>query len=61
MSEWANSEGGTSAEAAPLFTVNGKIASFTQRHQFLDQTGLPLFDITRKVASVTWFVRLPDE
>ncbi|KAJ5975805.1 hypothetical protein N7481_009512 [Penicillium waksmanii] len=61
ISELVNAEGGSSGDTSPLFTVNGKVASFTQRHQFLDQTGLPLFDITRKAAGVTWFVRLPDE
>lgn len=60
ISEWNNTKG-TPSEVTPLFTVSGKVASFTHRHQFLDQTGLPLFDINRKAAGVTWYVRLPDE
>ncbi|KAJ5782540.1 hypothetical protein N7457_004314 [Penicillium paradoxum] len=59
ISEWSNDENGSSGNPKTLFTVNGKIASLTQRHQFLDKTGLPLFDITRNLAGVTWFVKLP--
>ncbi|KAK5798665.1 hypothetical protein VI817_004955 [Penicillium citrinum] len=60
ISEWKDPEG-SSSEVTPMFTVTGKLASFSKRHQFLDQTGLPLFDINRKASGVTWFVRLPDE
>ncbi|KAJ5943203.1 hypothetical protein N7516_003371 [Penicillium verrucosum] len=44
-----------------LFSVDGEIASWSQRRHFRDASGLPLFDISRKKAGVTWYLHLPGE
>ncbi|KAJ5952482.1 uncharacterized protein N7479_010895 [Penicillium vulpinum] len=44
-----------------LFTVEGEIASWSQRRHFRDASGLPLFEISRKKAGVTWYLHLPGE
>ncbi|KAJ5116022.1 hypothetical protein N7456_000370 [Penicillium angulare] len=61
ISDRADIDNGSSKDVYPLFTVNCKLASLTQRHQFLDKSGLPLFDLARKASGVTWFLRVPDE
>lgn len=44
-----------------LFSVDGDIASWSQRRHFCDASGLPLFDISRKKAGVTWYIHRPSE
>ncbi|PLB48742.1 hypothetical protein P170DRAFT_436481 [Aspergillus steynii IBT 23096] len=44
-----------------LFTVDGEVASFSQRRHVRDASGLPIFEIRRKRAGVTWFVHLPGD
>lgn len=44
-----------------LFTVDGDVASWSQRRHFCDASGLPLFEISRKKAGVTWYIHLPGE
>ncbi|KAL5001090.1 tubby C-terminal-like domain-containing protein [Aspergillus recurvatus] len=47
-------------EPTTLFAVDGNIASWTQRRQFRDASGLPLFEIARKKLGVTWYLHLPE-
>lgn len=50
----------TKSDGSPLFTVDGKPRSMSQRRQFKDHTGLPLFDLCRKwLSKNAWFVELP--
>ncbi|KAJ5498851.1 hypothetical protein N7453_007902 [Penicillium expansum] len=44
-----------------LFSVDGDIASWSQRRHFCDASSLPLFDISRKKAGVTWYIHRPNE
>ncbi|KAK8203146.1 hypothetical protein M8818_005371 [Zalaria obscura] len=46
-------------DGAKLFTVDGKVTSWSQRTSMRDATGLPLFEMYRKKAGVTWYVGLP--
>lgn len=50
-------------ESAPatLFSVDGHVMSWQQRRKFRDGSGLPLFEVARKKAGVTWFVHLPGD
>ncbi|KAL1981651.1 hypothetical protein VTN96DRAFT_2365 [Rasamsonia emersonii] len=50
----------TKADGSPLFTVDGKPGTMSQRRQFKDNTGLPLFDLCRKwLSKNAWFLELP--
>lgn len=42
-----------------LFKIDGHITSWSQRRFFRDASGLPLFELRRKPAGVTWFVDIP--
>ncbi|KAK1146854.1 hypothetical protein N8T08_002172 [Aspergillus melleus] len=44
-----------------LFSVDGEVASMSQRRHVRDASGLPLFEIRRKRMGVTWFVHLPGD
>ncbi|CAG8151017.1 unnamed protein product [Penicillium salamii] len=44
-----------------LFSVDGDVASLSQRRHFCDASGLPLFEISRKKVGVTWYLHLPGE
>ncbi|KAJ5508690.1 hypothetical protein N7527_010833 [Penicillium freii] len=44
-----------------LFSVDGEIASWSQRRHFRDASGLPLFDISREKVGVRWYLHLPGE
>lgn len=44
-----------------LFSVDADVASLSQRRHVRDASGLPLFEIRRKRAGVTWFVHLPGD
>lgn len=48
-----------SATPKTLFTVDGKIASWTQRRAVRDASGLPIYDMRRKNVGATWYVELP--
>lgn len=52
---------GSEPESSPaqLFSVDGHVLSWQQRRNFRDGSGLPLFEVARKKAGVTWFVHLP--
>lgn len=43
----------------PSYICKGKAASWTQKRTVSDSAGLALFEIYRKSAGVTWFVRVP--
>lgn len=49
----------SSSSSSPLFTVDGKAGSWTQRRAVRDASGLPVFDMRRKNVGATWFVELP--
>lgn len=51
----------TRDDGTVLFTVDGKVMSWTQKQAFRDASGLPLFEVYRKPMGVTWFVELPGE
>jgi hypothetical protein len=56
------SKAASSTPSSSLFTVDGKVGSWTQGRAVRDASGLPIFDIRpqrRKNAGVTWFVELP--
>lgn len=42
-----------------LFFVDGAVGSFSERALMSDASGLPLFEIHRKRAGVTWFATIP--
>lgn len=42
-----------------LFNVDGNAVSWRQQRYFRDASGLPLFELHRKAAGVTWFVDIP--
>lgn len=44
-----------------LFSVESKFGSWSQRRLVRDASGLPLFEISRKSAGVTWYIELPGE
>ncbi|CAI7587676.1 unnamed protein product [Penicillium viridicatum] len=44
-----------------LFSVEGEIASWSQRRHFRDASGLPLFDISREKVGVRWYLHPPGE
>ncbi|KAJ5176727.1 uncharacterized protein N7482_002604 [Penicillium canariense] len=48
------------AKPAKLFFVDGKAFSWSNKMCFIDASGLPLFELHRKKAGVTWFVSLPE-
>ncbi|CRG84146.1 hypothetical protein PISL3812_01471 [Talaromyces islandicus] len=50
-------------ESSPtkLFSVDGHVMSWQSRRNFRDGSGLPLFEVARKKAGVTWFVHLPKD
>ena len=48
-----------SATPKTLFTVDGKIASWTQRRAVREASGLPIYDMRRKNEGATWYVELP--
>jgi uncharacterized protein YxjI len=48
-----------SATPKTLFTVDGKIASWTQRRAVRDASGLPIYDMRRKNMGATWYAELP--
>lgn len=48
-----------SATPKTLFTVDGKIASWTQRRAVREASGLPIYDMRRKNVGATWYVELP--
>lgn len=50
-----------SSKLETLFSVDGEVGSLSQRRHVRDASGLPLFDIRRKRAGVTWFVHLPGD
>ncbi|KAI9039892.1 uncharacterized protein KD926_008993 [Aspergillus affinis] len=50
-----------SSDLETLFTVDGEVASLSQRRHVRDASGLPLFEIRRKRMGVTWFVHLPGD
>lgn len=69
---WAGGEYEVSSTAAPdgtgsssdsdsnvLYKVDGKAVSWRQQRYFRDASGLPLFELHRKAAGVTWFVDIP--
>ena len=47
------------SESDLLFKIDGNITSWSQRRFFRDASGLPLFELYRKSAGVTWFVGIP--
>lgn len=56
-------EGTSSSSATPesqsLFKIDGNAVSWRQQRYFRDASGLPLFELHRKAAGVTWFVDVP--
>ena len=46
-------------EDQTLMYVDGQFGSLGAKRSFRDASGLPLFDLYRKAAGVTWFVELP--
>lgn len=44
-----------------LFGVTGEFTSFTQRRHFSDESGLPLFELSRERMDMKWFLHLPGE
>jgi uncharacterized protein YxjI len=48
-----------SATPKTLFTVDGKVGSWTQRRAVRDASGLPIYDMRRKNVGATWYVELP--
>lgn len=53
------SEVASSTSPSPMFTVDGKVGSWTQRRAIQDASGLPVFDMRRKKVGATWTVELP--
>jgi uncharacterized protein YxjI len=49
----------SSTSSSPLFVVDGKTGSWTQRRAVRDASGLPVFDMRRKKVGATWTVELP--
>lgn len=52
-------EAGSSSKPPQLFSVDGKIGSWSQRRAVRDASGLPIFDMRRKASGATWYVELP--
>lgn len=46
-------------ESTSVFKIDGNVASWRQQRFFRDASGLPLFELHRKAAGVTWFVDVP--
>lgn len=44
-----------------ILSVESDFGSWSQRRLFRDALGLPLFEMSRKRAGVTWYIRLPGE
>lgn len=49
----------SNGELQTLFTVDGSALSWTQRRPFRNAEGLPMFDLYRAKAGVTFFIELP--
>lgn len=49
------------SESPVLFTVDGEFTSWSQRRIFRDAIGLPLFNLRRKAAGVTFFIEIPGD
>jgi hypothetical protein len=56
-----NNDSEPESSLTKLFSVDGHVASWQQRRNFRDGSGLPLFEVARKKAGVTWFVHLPGD
>lgn len=48
-------------DTTKLFSVAGNAGSWRQRRRFADASGRPLFELYRKRAGVTWFIKPPGD
>jgi uncharacterized protein YxjI len=55
-----SSSSSQAAEAIKIFFVDGKTLSWSNKMTFIDASNLPIFELHRKKAGVTWFVSLPN-
>ncbi|GLI74874.1 hypothetical protein PoHVEF18_003123 [Penicillium ochrochloron] len=56
----AESSSSQAAQPIKIFFVDGKTLSWSNTMSFIDASGLPIFELHRKKAGVTWFVSLPN-
>jgi uncharacterized protein YxjI len=56
----SSSSSSQAAQPIKIFFVDGKTLSWSNTMSFIDASGLPIFELHRKKAGVTWFVSLPN-
>lgn len=57
----ATTDSDSGSSPSKLLSIEGQATSLLQRRKFRDGSGLPLFEVARKVAGATWFVHLPED